>query len=154
MALSYVDSPSDAATIFGVVAWMVALPLLKFALPLPALVRLVCFRAPAGRESRARARKIVALIDCLYQKGPLRRNGTCLERSLLAFRFLARTYPGSRLTIGVREIDGHWLGHAWLSVDDRAVNGARVPSGAFCPIVAIDANGLPHTVEGETCPIL
>ena len=153
MVLSYVTSPSDAVAVINVLAWTLTLPVLKFALPLPTLVRLVCFQAPSGRESRARANQIITLIDRLYRVGALKRGGSCLERSLLAFRFLARTHPGSRLMIGAREINGHWLGHAWVTVDDRAADESLVPPGAFCPIVAFDASGMPQPLEGETCRI-
>lgn len=150
---AYVASPSDAAVVVSMLAWASALAVLKFVLPLPALVRLVGFRAPSGHESRARADRIISLIDRMYREGALSHDGTCLERSLLTFRFLARAHPGSRLTIGAREINGHWLGHAWVTVDDRAVSESLVPPGEFCPIVAFDANGLPCPVEGKTCPI-
>lgn len=98
-------------------AWRLALPLLKRALPLAALARLAWPRWRSRRRRRDREALVAGIVARLYASE--RGDDNCLERSVMAYRFLAKAGAEPRLTCGIRRADGEVVGHAWIVVDGR-----------------------------------
>src|SRR5262249_36016492 len=91
-------SPRDAWLLARMLAWRPALPLLKGRLALPKLAQLM-WQAPAAPARAGRADRVADFVPRLYR---LRGDGICLERSLLAYRFLSEAGADPRLVVGVR----------------------------------------------------
>jgi hypothetical protein len=119
--------------------WVLLLPALKRLLPLPRLARLM-WAAPAASR-RADADDVLALAGMLTHYRPLPSRGNCLERSLLAYRYLARAGLEPSLIVGVAGSDGGGLaGHAWVELAGVPL---REPEGVerFTRVVAFVSEG-------------
>jgi hypothetical protein len=122
--------------------WSAALPLLKRVVPLRRLAPLAWAEGAGGRNAR-REREIVRLSGALPRLRLARGGGNCLERSLLAYRFLAQANADPRLVVGVRREEGAMIGHAWVRVDGRPVHDTEAAVRQFIPIVEFGPDGLP-----------
>jgi len=118
-------------------AWSLVLPLLKRVFPLPTLVRLMSGKG-AGERSDANEQRIVRSARRVYR---LRRPGSCLERSLLAYRYLSSTKAEPRLVIGVRRGDGEVLAHAWVLVDGSPLYESSATLEPFSSVVEFAPDG-------------
>ena len=100
--------------------WRLALPLLKRALPLPRLARLMWAASAARVRDPAREHQITMLAEGVG--GPRRnpRLDNCLERSLVAYRYLSRAGAEPELVVGVSR-DQPVRGHAWVRIDGEPV---------------------------------
>jgi hypothetical protein len=126
-----------ASLVIRMGAWSVALPFLKHLLPLPTLVRLMA-RPPHGARSTEAERQIVRWARRVYRA---RNPGTCLERSLLAYRYLSQASADPRLVVGVGKGDREFLGHAWVLVDDSPLYESDASLATFVPVVEFAADG-------------
>ena len=122
-------------------AWSLVLPLLKRLLSLPTLVGLMSRRASAERSDDVEHR-IVHTVGRIYR---MRRAGTCLERSLLAYRYLAGASADPQLVVGVRREARDVVGHAWVLVDGRPLYESSVALESFVPVVAFASDGYATT---------
>jgi Transglutaminase-like superfamily len=118
-------------------AWSLVLPVLKRVLPLPTLVRLMS-RAGSEERSDENKRQIVRSARRVYR---LRRPGSCLERSLLAYRYLSNTNAEPRLVIGARRGDGEVLAHAWVLVDGSPLYESSATLEPFSSVVEFAPDG-------------
>jgi Transglutaminase-like superfamily len=139
--LAFVATPADAALLARMFAWRVCLPVLKYVLPLPQLVRLMSARA--GRSQRARERRIAAMTAWLYRPaGILAADENCLERSLLTYRYLGRAGAEPTLVVGMRRGSAPVpRGHVWVMVDRRPVAETHGSLEPFVPVVSFNARG-------------
>jgi hypothetical protein len=126
-------------------AWSLVLPLLKHLVSLPTLVSLMSRRAVATR-SDAVERRIVHSVGHIYR---MRRPGTCLERSLLAYRYLAGASADPQLVVGVRREARDVIGHAWVLVDGRPLFESSVALESFVPVVAFASDGYATTAVSD-----
>lgn len=69
------------------------------------------------------------------------RDATCLERSLLAYRFLAEAGAGPTLTVAVRPNDKSLEWHAWVTRDGQPVHETRASLSGYLPVVVFDSQG-------------
>jgi Transglutaminase-like superfamily len=122
-------------------AWSLVVPLLKRVLPLKALARLMWTEGRRGRSPR-RERDIVRFSFVLARLRPPRFRSNCLERSLLAYRFLAQTDADPHLVIAVSTSESGLVGHAWVTVDDRPVHDSAADVSRFLSIAEFGARGL------------
>jgi hypothetical protein len=118
-------------------AWSVVLPVLKRVLPLPSLVRLMSGKGSGGR-SHAREEQVVLSARRVYR---LRRPGSCLERSLLVYRYLSSTNAEPRLVIGVRRDGSDMIGHAWVLVDGSPLYESSASLEPFLSVVEFAPDG-------------
>ena len=100
--------------------WVLLLPALKRLLPLPRLARLMWIDPRSSRPSQAQ--DVFALSGSLTRLLRIRSSSNCLERSLLAYRYLAAAGCDPELVIGVaRPNDAEIQGHAWIELRGRPV---------------------------------
>jgi len=123
-------------------AWSAALPVLKRVVPLLRLAPLAWAEGTGGRSARGE-REIVRLSGALPRLRLARGGANCLERSLLAYRFLAQANADPRLVVGVRLVEGAMVGHAWVTVDGRPVHDTEAAVRQFVPLVEFGPGGLP-----------
>ena len=115
--LKIFKNPSDVWLLIRIVSWALVLPILKRIIPLKSLAKFMWI--PAKKETAPeQEKKVATLVRWLYlfvfpQK-------TCLERSLLLYRFLSRINSDPRLVTGMRRAeDQSWKGHAWILVGGK-----------------------------------
>ncbi|HMA33570.1 MAG TPA: lasso peptide biosynthesis B2 protein [Chloroflexia bacterium] len=127
--------------LLAILAWMGALPVLKYLLPLRTLVRIM-WAAPRPRPPGAGPPlQTAALIRRLYTVPRRVRDANCLERSLLTYRFLARQGVAPQLVIGMRRAPGGVLGHVWVLVDQQPVGESGASVQEFRPVAVFGARG-------------
>ena len=118
-------------------AWSLVLPVLKRVLPLPTLVR-VMSRTGSAECSDEKEKQIVRSARRIYR---LRRPGSCLERSLLAYRYLSNTHAEPQLVIGIRRDDRDVLAHAWVLVDGSPLYESSATLEPFLSVVEFSPDG-------------
>ena len=70
-----------------------------------------------------------------------RTEGTCLERSILLFRYLGRAGAAPQLVVGfIREGDGV-IGHAWVEVEGRPLLEVEDPTAMYVSLVRFGPDG-------------
>ena len=74
----------------------------------------------------------------------------CLSRSLTLYRALARAGASPQLWIGFRKLAGRVDGHAWVTVDGRAVGEAEAGLASLTPTCGFGAHGEPIVPTVET----
>ena len=116
-------------------SWALVLPILKRVVSLQRLAD-VMRNDGHGVRNRAYERHVVALSSLL--------RGNCLERSLLAYRFLARANAQPRLVVGVRSGENGLLGHAWVTVDGKPIHESPVAVSEFSEIVEFAPGNRPE----------
>jgi Transglutaminase-like superfamily len=139
-ARRHLSSPADVLLLLRMSGWAAALPALKYVVPLRRLVRLAA--APvSGDRSAQREKRVADLARVLYRSdlAPLRDN--CLERSLIAYRYLGRAHAKPELVVGMSKNGGDSLGHVWVLVDGRPLYDAPEKLGGFVPMVVFDPTG-------------
>jgi hypothetical protein len=123
------------------VLWSVLLPGLRRVVPVAGLARLMWTR-PRRARSPERQEGIVELADRLTRLRPSR-TANCLERSLLAYRFLSATGSAPKLVLGVGRADDEVIGHAWVMVDDDPIFESADLLNEFTPIAVFGNGGAP-----------
>jgi hypothetical protein len=149
----YAGSPADVCLTARMLGWALVLPVLKFAVPLPRLVRFV-WAGPRGTTPRCSEReaRIVALAQRVYRPGPRPDQGRCLQRSLLLYRFLSENSAAPRLVIGVSRTAGRVEGHAWVLVDDAPVGEPPGVAGGFVPFAVFGHAGALFAAPDAVAP--
>ena len=134
----HVRSLSDALLVLRLLAWRLALAVLKRTVPITTLVR---WMARPGGSSAADNHRIVELVDWLYAPRGDRDLGNCLDRSLVLYRYLSRNEPGTRLVLGMRRGSSELEGHAWVIAGNRSIGETPADGGGFVPLATFAADG-------------
>jgi hypothetical protein len=132
------DRLSDGRWLLWAGLLRVSLPVLKHAVPLPRLVRIV--RASGGSPSPTLARR-VGLLQRWVDRGSPLLSSNCLERSLVVYGTLLRGGADVALVLGFRRAGPHVQGHTWVERDGHLVLEPQAPADAFSRTCAFDANG-------------
>ncbi len=107
--------PSDVWLMVRISSWALVLPVLKRLVPLKSLTNMMWVQAKAPRMHQ-QEEKITTLVRWLYTY--VFPQNTCLERSLILYRFLSRNNSEPQLVTGMRQTEDRiWKGHAWIVVD-------------------------------------
>jgi hypothetical protein len=139
---SIVTRPRDVWLVLRMAAWRVALPVLKRRM---ALSRLVGFMWKGDDPSRGRAdrqHRIAELTTVVFRSDHRDRPGNCLDRSLVAYRYLSQAGAEPELRVGLRRGDGLLKGHAWVTVDDEPVEESAEPLEEFAQVVTFHGDGV------------
>jgi Transglutaminase-like superfamily len=130
---------ADLPLAIRMLGWRLAIRPLKTVVALPRLVRVV-HRPPREKRRRPeREARIISLSDRLC-RGRLRQ-GTCLERSLLAYRFLSEAGAEPTLVVAVRREGDSFEWHAWATRNGRPVHETEGSLRSYLPVVIFDARG-------------
>ena len=121
--------------------WRLVLPLLRRALPLRSLVRLLWPRRRSSPRRPDREALVAATLFQLYRGEHDRADDNCLERCLLAYRFLAQAGAEPQLECGVRRDGAELIGHAWIVVDGCPLADSDEDIAAFTPIATFGPQG-------------
>jgi hypothetical protein len=124
--------------------WLLVLPILKRVMPLPALVSLMWARHAAARASTPpEIDRVWRIARWVAVHAWPRRSGTCLEQSLVLYRFLSARRASPELVIGVRRHDERVGAHAWVMVNGAPVGDSAAALAGFAPVVSFGPSGVP-----------
>jgi hypothetical protein len=143
---------SDVTLFVRMVGWSVALRGLKHVMPLPALVRLVHRRPVARRElPRDADERITTFARWACAAARLSREGNCLERGLVTYRYLSGFDRAPSLVVGAcfDQPDEVLRGHAWVQLGGRVVGEAPSAVERFTPVMSFDARGRLTSSDGR-----
>ena len=129
-------SPWDLWLAIKTVGWMASLPLLKRALPLPRLVRLMARSGDGRPRDPARERHLVDAVHRLCRAS----GGNCLERSLILYRYLGHLNASPQLVVGFGKPTGY-LGHVWVTVDGEPLLETASTLTGWVAATAFEADG-------------
>ena len=146
-----IHSPRDVLLALRMVGWRLAMPMLKWALPLPRLVRLM-WAEGRRRASEPDRQRIVTLAHALYGPRGGRLLDNCLERSLVTYRFLAEAGAEPQLVVAVSDSRGEVRGHVWVTVDGQPLREESEPLEEFAPMVTFGRGGV--AISGEPPPVV
>jgi hypothetical protein len=124
-----------------VLGWSVVLPIGKRALPLPRLVRLMRAHSCATERDPEREAAIASIVAWVFKTRPPGARDNCLERGLVAYRYLSRAGAEPDLVIGVAKGTEGVRGHVWVTVDGRAVHDSPATLSGFEPILVVKSDG-------------
>lgn len=128
-----------------------------FAISVPALLRLNISRLQWVLEpdklpspvDPARVQKITSYVNLvMHANKPFIRPG-CLTRGITLYYFLKRSGVDLRLSFGLGNVDGQYVGHCWLTVDGAPYLERRDPRPVFTEILSIP---LREPVAGRALP--
>jgi Transglutaminase-like superfamily len=144
---THVETPRDVSLLIRMGLWSIALHVLKHAVPLPVLVRMI--RLPpsgtyAGLEDAERVHEQIAtLARWACRATRWSRRGRCLEQGLVTYRYLSQLDADPYLMVGVRSEDGTRgsRGHAWVEAGGRVIGEDDESVAPFTRILAFDPNG-------------
>ena len=136
-------SPSDVLLAARIMAWACVLPLLKQVIPLRTLVR-VLRRSPQGvARDTDREDRVVAFARWACRITRWSSGGNCLERGLIAYRYLGAINADPTLVVGMgRGGAGQMRGHAWITIDGRPVGETPTLATDYTPILAFGPDGV------------
>ncbi len=130
-----------------IVAWSCVLPVLKRTVPLPRLVRLMAYSGNAPRDA-ASERQVIVWARRVDRLRPWRFRNNCLDRSLLAYRFLGMTGSDPKLVVGFESGTEGVAGHAWVVVDGTPLYGDAA-GARFSELVAFGRHGAMERFDAE-----
>ena len=113
---------TNPGLVLRALVWRVALPVLKYLLPIGTLTRLMWVQ-PRSRAGRPAGRPDVVL-NAWRNGGRLLVSPNCLERSLLLYRLLSREGANPTIVFGVDRGTETVAGHAWVEIDGAVVHDA------------------------------
>jgi hypothetical protein len=143
--LKIFKNPSDIWLLLRIASWALILPVLKRLIPLKSLAKFMW--VPAKKEGTAeQERKIATLVRWLYKF--IFPQNTCLERSLLLYRFLSRNNSDPRLVTGMRRADDHsWKGHAWILMGGKPFGESEASVEDFQTFAIFGPGGVMDTIQ-------
>jgi hypothetical protein len=139
--LQLIRSPSDSWLIIRMLGWALILPILKRIVPLRTLAKLVW----SGRQMPVRnfeqEQKIATVIRWIYVF-IFSNEKSCVQRSLLLYRYLSLSHSDPRLYTGMRRDQNNWKGHAWILVDGKPFGEFDSKIEDFKPLFSFGEHGV------------
>ena len=146
-----IRSPADVWLAARMAGWRLAVPLLKWRLPLPRLARLMWTSSRRAERDRAREQRIVTLAEALCGPHGGRVLDNCLERSLVSYRFLSQAGAEPVLAFGVaKDRDDPVRGHAWVRLDGDPVHDTAFALERFEELGAFGQGGVLSPTGGRS----
>jgi hypothetical protein len=133
------QSREEAILLLRMSMWALLLPILRRTLQLDVLARLM-WREPRRRKRVDDVGRVVDLSRLVARRRPPTSENRCLERSLLAYRFLSARNADPKLVVALRETNEPPRGHAWVVVAGVPV-GEPGPLDDYVPLVTYGRGG-------------
>ena len=125
-----------------VLGWALVLPVIKRLLPIRSLAALMHRRPAAGERSPILEDRIVTFARWGARLVRWEAGGNCLERGLIAYRYLCAAGARPTLVVGLERLgSGALTGHAWVMVDGRPADESPDSLERYTPVFAFDADG-------------
>jgi hypothetical protein len=147
--LQIIGHPRDAWLVVRLLLWAMVLPVCKRIVPLRKLAPLM-WGSPTTLRDLDQEQKIVTIVRWIYVF-IFPNDTSCLERSLLLYRYLSRNNMGPRLVTGMRRTeDQNWKGHAWILVDGKPFGEAFASIQDFRPLIVFGREGVREQVGPDS----
>lgn len=146
-----IRTPHLVSLAIRMTGWSLVLPLLKYALSVEKLVHLMAHpRREPGEVRVDETSRILQVAWWASRVQAWRFPSNCLERSLVAYRFLGRAGADPQLVMGIRRGPLGIEGHVWVELDNRPVLESSETVEEFDPVLVFGASG---TVLGASDPL-
>jgi hypothetical protein len=149
-----VSSPHEAWLLARMLGWSLVLPLLKRAVPLPRLVGLMHSVVREEPRDPRHEQRVAALAEWVFRSRPRRSRDNCLDRALVAYRYLGRAGAEPTIVVGVARGEppapDAIAGHVWVTVDGKPVHDDRERLAGFATLAAFSADGRLISTEATT----
>ena len=147
------SSPADVVLAARVMTWACVLPILKQLMPIRSIVRLV-WRRPRLEADPARDERVVTFARWACRMIRPGRGGNCLERGLIAYRFLLEGGAEPTLVVGMRRNKkSAVIGHAWVVLHGAPAGERADLVNEYIPVFAFAPDGsLIRSLEGSDHP--
>jgi hypothetical protein len=126
-----VSSPSDAWLLSRMLAWSYGLHALKHVVSFKTLLRIA-----RPREAASIDKVQIARVESLL--GHMSTSGDCLERSLVAYRFMLRAGAHPTLFLGFEHAPPRRSGHAWVTVEGEPLLETSEALERFAPVAVFE----------------
>lgn len=140
-AAEAVDSLSDAALAVRMLGWALILPVLKVAVSLEKLVQLMAIDGSRSQRNLEAERRIGRLARLAHRTAGAGRRDNCLERSLIAYRYLSAANADPVLVVGASRGGTGIEGHVWLLVDGEPIADSSDEIRRYVPLTAFGSGG-------------
>ena len=135
-------APADVVLAVRVLGWAMVLPVLKHLVPVRSLARLMYLAPGHAPRDAAREDRIVTFARWAARVMRWRSGGNCLERGLIAYRYLSAAGANPTLVVGLGRADrGGIVGHAWVLVDGKPAGDALSALSEYTPVFAFAGDG-------------
>lgn len=135
------------ALVAEILLWSLVLPVLKRVVPLR---RLIAFLATSGKERDEGAWPAIGRWSSTFTRLRPSLRSNCLERSLLAYRFLGHAGASPHLVVAVAQDGSRLIGHAWVTVDGEPLHESRSAVDRFTTLIEFDSRGRAVEEPGDT----
>jgi hypothetical protein len=133
---------ADVALAVRVMSWALVLPILKHIIPVQSLARGMRREAVYAPRDVAREERIVTFARWSARLVRWKSGGNCLERGLIAYRYLCEAGAKPTLVVGLGHGEkGGIIGHAWVLVDGRPAGESQQSVDLYTPVFAFDDSG-------------
>lgn len=140
--LSRFTGPADVVLAVRVLGWAMVLPILKHIVPVRSLAAMMHRAAGDRPRDAAREERIVTFARWSARLMRWRSGGNCLERGLVAYRYLSAAGANPTLVVGLGRADrGAIVGHAWVLVDGRPAGESPSAISEYTPVFAFAGDG-------------
>ena len=95
----------------------------------------------SGQRDAGREETITSLVAWVFKTRPAGSRDNCLERSLVAYRYLSRAGLGPTLVIGIAKASSATHGHVWVTVEGRPLHDSPALLATFAPVAAFGSDG-------------
>lgn len=136
------SSPADVVLALRIMGWALALPIVKRVVPVRSLARVMHQVPKASVRDAAREDRIVTFARWAARLIRWKSGGNCLERGLIAYRYLGAANAQPLLVVGLdRQEAGELIGHAWVIVDGRPAGETAASLIRYTPVFAFGPDG-------------
>ena len=136
-----VTSIRDVLLVLRILAWLAAMPILKRVVPVRTLGRAMHLRPAVSHRDYERERRILTFARWGARLIRWSRDGNCLERGLVAYRYLGQAGANPALMVGVGRTGESLMGHAWVIVDGIPMGECESRLASYTPVFVIAADG-------------
>ncbi len=136
-----VRTVADASLVVRSVAWAVVLPFLKHVVHVRSLAAIMHRTPVVDARDTAREHRIIVFARWAARLTRWTSGGNCLERGLIAYRFLCAAAAHPTLVVGIGRGDAGVIGHAWVLVDGELVGEPLSAIEAYTPVFAFGPDG-------------
>ena len=140
--LSRFRSFSDVFLALRVLGWALVLPILKHVVPVRRLAAVMHLAPRSDPRNFPREDRIVTFARWGARLIRWKSGGNCLERGLIAYRYLCQAGAKPTLVVGLGGSGKTAIvGHAWVLVDGHPAGESRASIALYTPVFAFDHHG-------------
>lgn len=136
------SSPRDVGLAVRVFGWALVLPILKHLVPVQSLARIMHRASRQTARDAVHEERIVTFARWGARLIRWKSGGNCLERGLIAYRYLGEAGASPTLVVGLGHGDtGSLVGHAWVLLDGRPAGESAAAVSVYTPVFAFAPDG-------------